>query len=244
METIKTKAHGAISVFATSRGANTNKFNRSAKLLKMFDALDSKLDGIIQRGRATLSEQFRCAVAVKMLMHTGIRTGNENSAEGYHSKIKRSVVKTYGVTTVLGIHATGSGKFIDLNFLGKRQVEQSYRVTNPKIVAPLRLLMQTVEENEVLFGISHYQLTKFVKKSVGKQFMPKDFRTLYANINAWKAYEVIAKRPLPINKREFNSEIREVTEYVAEILGNTPSITKKSYIDDMLWSFMTTVRWD
>ena len=101
--------------FRPLRGGNGNKFNRALKLAIMFDELDDKLKGFYQNGNG-LSLHAICSLAVRLLMHTGIRVGNEGSAEGYmtkphpYSKAKPEFVKTYGLTT-LKLGAKGSVAF-------------------------------------------------------------------------------------------------------------------------------------
>ena len=97
-------------MFAKSVSAGfDDKQKRAVKLAAKFEELDRKFNGMIERGNY-VSDTARCALACKMMMHTGIRIGNESSSEGYmtnphpNSKKEPEFVKTYGLTTLLPNH--------------------------------------------------------------------------------------------------------------------------------------------
>lgn len=232
------------------RGANTNKFNRVVKLAAQFEEFDIKFRGMFTRGSNSiygLSEHARLSLATLLMMHTGIRVGNEGSAEGYmtkphpNSKAEPKFVQTYGLTTLKKEHIVVKGRRVFLNFLGKKQVENSF-VLHGVLAKQIRLLFGQCQ-TDTLFDITAYQLTKFIHTYVGKQFSPKDFRTMKANMEAWQVLSLILERPTPSTKKEFNAEIKEIAVHVSECLNNTPGVCKKSYIDDMLFTHHYEERW-
>lgn len=220
------------------------KFNRATKLASRFDELDAKFNRMIAKGNG-ITKNAKLALACRLMMHTGIRVGNESSAEGYmtkphpNSKKKPEFVKTYGLTTLLGKHIIIAPRRTLLNFVGKKQVENSYQITG-KLAKQIRVLVE--KGDEPLFGISAYEITKFIKTYVGKQYSPKDFRTMRANMVVWDAVSEIAQRENPKSKKEFNSEIKEVAVTVSEHLSNTPGVCKASYIDPKVWDYITQER--
>jgi len=235
--------------FGKVRGSNNNKFNRVAKLAYQFDELDRKFHSFIDKGSG-VTEHSRLALCVLLIMHSGIRVGNEGSAEGYmtiphpNSKKKPEFVQTYGLTTLKKEHVsfTQSRRYANLFFLGKKQVENSFTFSGKL----KQYLLQTVQncETETLFNITAYQLTKFIKRYVGKQFSPKDFRTLRANMIAYKKHkdnvdsikECVAYYGDKITKTLVRQSVKEIAEEVSEKLNNTVGVCKKSYIDDMLFT--------
>lgn len=223
----------------------TDKFNRMVKLAYMFEELSQKFDGMIKRGNC-ISDNARLALACKMMLYTGIRIGNEGSAEGYmtkplpKSKEQPRFVKTYGLTTLLREHLVFSGRRAVFRFLGKKHVDNTFEVGG-SLAKQIRSMAENFE-GETLFGITDYQLTKFVKKYVGARFTPKDFRTLRANMLAYEMLSEISGRLLPSTKKAFNSEVREIAVYVSEHLNNTPAVCKASYIDPKFWNEVSEVR--
>lgn len=228
-----------VGFYGKNRGSNSNKWNRVTKLAKEYNNLYTKFMDIAYRGSNSNTFQYRCAVATLLLMETGIRIGNESSAEGYytvphpHAKNQESkFVKTYGLTTLLKEHLqfskNGNAHF---NFCGKKQVDNTFLI-------PQKLRYFVIDiciycEEDPMFGINDYQLTKFIKKYVGKQFTPKDFRTLRANIYAW---QFINEYEEPQTKKESKLIRTEVAEQVAEKLNNTKGVCLKSYIDAELFN--------
>lgn len=234
-------------VFCKSLNAGyDDKFKRMVKLAARFDELSEKFNRMIAKGQY-VTDTARCALACKMMMHTGIRIGNEGSAEGYitkphpNSKKEPEFVQTYGLTTLLPQHVLVKGRKVYLNFIGKKSVENSFTLTG-ELAKQVKEVLKTVEQGETLFEVREYELTKFIKRYVGRRFTPKDFRTLRANMYAWEKFEEIRQRELPSTKTEFNKEVKEVCTYVSEHLNNTPGVCKKSYIDGDLWELMAEQR--
>lgn len=236
-----------IAFYGKQKGSNTNKFNRVAKLAAMYNDLNKKLLGMVLRGENSCTETYRCAVALLLIMETGIRVGNEGSAEGYHTvphpnakNQESKFVKTYGLTTLLQEHVTFlKPKKMFFNFVGKKQVENTFEV--PSNLVPYVYKIWLDCKKDPVFGITDYQLTKFIKRYVGKQFTPKDFRTLRANIYAHQTASTFFEMALrvcklPAKKKDFNESVKTVCEAVAQKLNNTSGVCKKSYIDDMLFA--------
>jgi DNA topoisomerase-1 len=221
-------------VGGNSRGHFSCKFNRVAKLSQTTKSLEKKLWMMYERGSANATETSRAALATLVMLQTGVRIGNERSAEGYVSlkkETKGKTVQTYGLCTILPEHVRGV-KNVYLNFSGKREVAQSI-----KLDARLSKAVSSLPMDETVFDLTHYQVTKFVHKYVGKKFMPKDFRTLVANQVAWKFIQTL--KPAD-TKKEFKSNLRTLCERVSLQLGNTPAMAKKAYINHELFDYIPT----
>jgi DNA topoisomerase-1 len=220
--------------FGTPRGQFNCKFNRIAKLAVMYDELERKLDSFINTGKIT--ERSTCALAVKIMLHSGIRIGNNESAAGFFSKIKKDIAETYGLTTLKKEHVKFKRDKVVLEFVGKKHVEQRIEIKDKVIVHYLKRLYKHSTPDKV-FPISDYMVRKFVSISVGRGFVPKDFRTFYANLLATQKHLEIIKRDKPRNKSAAKKEVKEIITFVAEQLGNTPAITKRSYLDVRMLDF-------
>lgn len=177
-------------LFGKLRGSNSNKFNRATKIAAQYDELSEKLDNIIDKNKSKVNEDYRKAVALSILMKTGIRVGNESSAEGYYtvprpgSEEVSKFVRTYGLTTILHKHVKfNKDGTSDFDFTGKKQVRNTFNLNKEltsliKPIAKLKL--------DPFFGITDAELTRFVKRVAGDAFTTKDFRTLRANIFAYR----------------------------------------------------------
>jgi DNA topoisomerase I len=222
------------------KGAYDNKYNRAAKLAARFDVLNTKMAEMLER--CGMSIQGQCALSVLMLLHSGIRVGNEDSAEGYmtnpHPNAKDQTpkfVQTYGLTTLLKEHVLLDGITTYLNFVGKKSVENEFEILNHRITFGLRQLMNEGHGTRV-FNISDYELNKFIKSEIGEQFSAKDFRCMRANLYA---SEFIDTEMTSYNKKgEFKRDLKRLYEHVAAKLNNTPGVCKRSYVWDGLPSYL------
>jgi DNA topoisomerase IB len=194
----------------------------------------------ILESKDTCSKDYSCAASLLIIMKTGMRVGNEDSAEGYYSGLTYGdtageLVHTYGLTTVLARHVRFKGNFAYFSFVGKKQVRNVF-------VLPKDLSSYVKEIKEckkpTLFGITDYELTKFVKDKVGDQFTTKDFRTMRANIYAWEAIKKYKSKKFE-TKKEAKEVINEVADFVSQRLNNTPGVVKKSYINPILFQEIT-----
>ena len=233
----------SIKLFGNPNGHYDCKFNRIVKLAGNYNNLLTKFDTFINK--CSLTDRSRHALACKLLMFTGIRIGNEDSAEGYIAKNKQregEFVQTFGLTTLKKEHIIIEKNVVYLNFLGKRQVGQSIKITDKVLVKQITTVYNSNNDTELFLNITDYSLRRFIKKYVGKNFKAKDFRTLRANIDGYLFVEELKKRTLNTRKSQVNAEVKELTVHVSNILGNTPGITKKSYIDDQLINYTINER--
>lgn len=228
----------AVMFFANPAGSYNDKFNRMAKLAKQYSVLMGKLTRFTNQ--AALSDRYMCALACQLMAKTGLRVGNEESADGYVSKREGvGELQTYGLTTLLKDHVTIRSGVIKLRFTGKRGIDHVVTLTDPVISAKLKLIIRETDSDK-LFPISDYKLRLFVKTYVGKKFVPKDFRTLIANVEAYHYYNKYLKGVRCDTQREVKAEVRGLVEHVSEILGNTPAMARRAYIDPRLIEFVAS----
>jgi len=225
------------------------KFNRVAKIQQNYSEIDSKLREYCSvKG---ITERKACAFAVLMMIETGIRVGNEDSAEGYVSKAKKTegqTVQTYGLTTLLRNHVgfydingkvdlANPSKMI-LSFVGKKSVDQLITVSDPFLIeVGKQFFDQGFDRWLTINGkeITKIEVNRLVKRSIGFGFSPKDFRAFRANVEAAKLSKAILNqlkvRENNFKKKDVSSEVKEIVVNVSKVLGNTPGIAKKAYIN-------------
>lgn len=241
---------GAPYVSCSKKSAhNKDKFARADKIARQFEELHYKFLYMAERG-GHISSNARHAIAVLLMMHTGIRVGNESSAEGYmtkphpNSKVEPKFVQTYGLTTLLHEHVSTSGnglrKKVKVNFLGKKHVENYFELSGEVALCFSKLIDKSTEfDSEVIFEqVTPYTLTKFTRKYVGKQFSPKDFRTMRANLVASSVIEPHVTAPADLPKKERKEIVKSACITTSEALNNTPGVCKKSYIDTRLFNLI------
>ncbi len=228
---------GIEAVFLYSPNSLESKFGRAAMIASRYEKIFSKMEGMVRNDiDFPVSEDYCHAVCVMLMLTTGIRIGNEDSAEGYetvpppNSKIKPQFVKTYGLTTMRREHALvksqGPVKFA---FLGKKHV-MNYFTLREDVSKYFRRIYDS--GYDPLFNTDEGRLTSFIKREVSKSLTSKDFRTFRANVYA---SEILLSMPKPEDKKQYKEAISECAEYVSGKLNNTEGVVKKSYIDPQIF---------
>ena len=210
------------------RGHFSNPDNRAAKLLAEWHNLSAKFERMIEAGDGK-TENARLAFATLLIMETGIRVGNEESAKGRvsinkHSPLCGKEVSTFGVTTLLNQHVSNSNHHqLKLQFLGKKAVNQSLSTKHPTLLR----FAPAGESDSLWLGIDYLLLRKFIKRYVGRQFTPKDLRRAKVNL---VFLSLLKGANTPINKKV----VRQLIEETASCIGHTKGVCKKSYLSPIL----------
>lgn len=230
--------------FGNINGSSDVKFNRISMIASRYDEIVSDIDKVIaeeytrpltnlETGKPQTNQTYNLAVAFKLITQTGIRIGNEDSAEGfmtsYKTKGKEVLAHTYGLSTLLPKHVEFKNGIAHLDFTGKKHVENTFILTKE-----LSNLIKPIYDSgfPTVFNIDEYTLTQFIKDATSPYFSSKDFRTFRANVYANKAALTVSK---PRTKKEYGDAVNVVADYVSNKLNNTPGVVKKSYIDSLLF---------
>lgn len=165
--------------------------------------------------------------AFRMLDTGSLRVGSERYAESNGS---------HGLSTLLCAHATVSGATVALSFPGKSGKEWDSAITDADLAAvvvslkrrgPTARLLAFREEGE-WHPLAADDINDYVREQTGGAFTAKDFRTLHGTVAA----AVSLARHGPEKARSARTKaVAQAMRDAAEVLGNTPAIAKKSYVD-------------
>jgi DNA topoisomerase-1 len=167
------------------------------------------------------------ATVVSLMERTAIRVGNEEYARENDS---------YGLTTLREEHVDVKGERVRFHFRGKSGKVHFVEVRDKRIA---RIVKKSQElPGEHLFeytddaGIPHpvhsEDVNEYLKATGGGDFTAKDFRTWEATMMC--ALELAALRAQEHSLTDRKHLVTEVIRKVAEHLGNTPAVCKKSYV--------------
>jgi len=230
---LKLQAH-----IGKTKGSFKNKDNRTAKLLANWDVLRMTMESFIRQGRG-VTLRARNAYGILLMMETGIRVGNEASAEGYvcdqkHHKDYGKEIQVYGLTTLRKEHTKlNNNNNITLNFLGKKAVPQFLKTSNPVLIKYYDTITQ--QSYTTWLGISYSDIYKFVKKSIGHKYKPKDIRTAAVNCLFLKKVDQIKLlKKVFLKKGDIGRAIKLVVNATAEEIGHTPGVCKSAYLSKSL----------
>ncbi|MBD9468181.1 DNA topoisomerase IB [Pseudoxanthomonas sp. PXM01] len=173
------------------------------------------------------------ALVVALLGHTLLRVGNASYQKENGS---------YGLTTLRNVHAhfvaTGEVRFA---FRGKGGKPLESRVSDARLVKlvrqcrqlPGQALFQYREQGKVQ-RITSGDVNDYLQAQLRGPYTAKDFRTLGATLFAFR---MLAAIPPPAGGDAPSSQVRQaVLRGAADLLGNTPRICEKNYVDPRVFT--------
>ena len=166
-----------------------------------------------------LTRERAVASVVRLLDLGAIRVGNEAYAKDNQS---------FGATTLRRRHAELSGKTLKLRYKGKGGLLREVTLTDGSLARMVRKmqdlpgqnLFQYTDEEGEHHAVSSSDVNDYLRETMGEDFTAKNFRTWHASVLAF-SHLLEARGAIPI---------KELLAVVAERLGNTPAVTRKSYI--------------
>jgi DNA topoisomerase-1 len=167
------------------------------------------------------------AVGFRMLDTGSLRVGSERYAEANGS---------VGLTTLLCSHVTVTGSTVSLKFPGKSRQAWESDITDADLASAVRVLARRGPTAHLLsyrdhgdwHPVSANELNGYVREQTGGTFTAKDFRTLHGMIAAAVS---LARQGPHSTKRARKAAVSQAMRDVADVLGNTPAIARKSYVD-------------
>jgi DNA topoisomerase-1 len=166
-----------------------------------------------------------CAIAVRLTNLAWFRVGSERYA-------KES--RTYGVTTLRKAHVEVRKTQVTFRFQAKHKVQVRKALVDFELADAITALQQTpgsrlfrYEFDGKLVNLTDRRLNDYIKEYMGADFSVKDFRTWGGTLLAAVEF---AERGLVEGKGEQKRAVAAVMRHVAERLGNTPAVTRSSYV--------------
>jgi DNA topoisomerase-1 len=165
------------------------------------------------------------AAVVRLLDREHIRVGNEEYVRNN---------KSFGATTLRDRHLKRVGDKLQLRFPGKSGVVQEATITDHNLARvikkcqelPGQRLFQYVNGDGKPQAVGSGDVNDYIRDATGGDFTAKHFRTWGASVLFFK--QLLAKA------EEKRLSIKTAIEPVAEALGNTPAISRKSYVHPAL----------
>jgi DNA topoisomerase-1 len=175
--------------------------------------------------RRKLGRETVLAAIVRLLDTGFIRVGNEQYAQEN---------KSFGATTLRNRHVRRKGDKMMMRFTGKHGIVHEVKISDTSLKRvvkrcqelPGQMLFQYVDESGETRPITSGDVNGYIKELSGADFSAKHFRT-------WAA-SVIAFDQMLKKAEDARITVKTVVEPVAEALGNTPAISRKSYVHPVL----------
>lgn len=202
---------------------SATKFERMAAFGDALPRIRKTVAGLLRR--EGMPREKVLAAVVQLLDVTLIRVGNDEYARRNRS---------YGLTTLCTRHVEVRGTMMTFEFRGKSGVAHRISVRHRGLAGfmqacleiPGHELFQYLDEDGRRHAVTAAEVNAFLQSIADASFTAKDFRT-------WGA-SALALRELLQERAESPAAGKKMviamTRSVAEKLGNTPSVCRKSYI--------------
>jgi DNA topoisomerase-1 len=175
------------------------------------------------------------AIVVAVLAETLVRVGNPEYARSNRS---------FGLTTLRNRHVEFvRGGRVRLRFRGKGGLAHDIAIDDGRLVKLLRqcqqlpgqALFQYRDDEGALQPVDSGGVNAYLHEAMGTDFTAKDFRTWGGTL---AAFQRLARLPLPApaSERALTIAQNQVIAEVAQALGNTPAVCRKSYIDPLVFA--------
>lgn len=166
-----------------------------------------------------LTRERAVASVVRLLDLGAVRVGNEGYAERN---------KSYGATTLRRRHAEVTGKTLKLRYKGKSGKTREVTLTDGTLARMVRNMQDLpgqnvfkyVDDDGEVQAVDSGDVNEYLERCMGERFTAKNFRTWHASVMGFECLRVAEGR-MPM---------KALLECVADQLGNTPAVTRKSYI--------------
>ena len=167
------------------------------------------------------------AAVVRLLDTQYLRIGNEQYAREN---------KSFGATTIRSRHLRRRGSKLLMRFAGKHGIVHEVPITDSnlkRIVGkchdlPGQHLFQYVTEDGEACAVTSADVNEYIREATGGDFTAKNFRTWGASVIAFEQMLIAQEQ------EKARISLKTVLEPVAEALGNTPAISRKSYVHPKL----------
>jgi DNA topoisomerase-1 len=193
------------------------KFDGCARFGKLLPLVRKRVESDLAAHK--LTRERAIASVVRLLDLGAIRVGNDAYAKEN---------KSFGATTLRHKHAQVKGQSLRLKFKGKSGIEHEVvlsdrslsRVVRAMQDLPGQRLFQYLDEEDEQHAVGSADVNEYLCETMGEHFTAKNFRTWHASVLAFK---LLAESEEVLN-------LMMLLDEVAQHLGNTPAVTRRSYV--------------
>jgi DNA topoisomerase-1 len=169
------------------------------------------------------------ACAVRLLDRASFRVGGESYLIQNGS---------FGLATLRKRHVHVSGDTLSFDYIAKGGKRRKQSVSDPELAKVVRTLKRRSGGGGELLAwkdgarwrdVRSVDINDYLKELAGEEFSAKDFRTWHATVLAAVTLAAGAAEPNSATSRA--RVVQSTIKGVAEFLGNTPAVSRASYVD-------------
>jgi DNA topoisomerase IB len=204
------------------------KFDRMIDFAHALPGLRRQVLRVLRSGD-DLSAMRVLACAIRLLDVGLFRVGSEEYADGEGG---------VGLATVTKDSVKLSDGELVFDYLGKGSIRRVQAVQDPAVIEVVQALKRRRGGGDQLLAfrderrwhdVRSEQINQYLKDLIGVEYSAKDFRTWNATVLAAVSLAADGRqaKSAAARKRAINGAVRGV----AEVLGNTPAVARRSYVD-------------
>lgn len=198
-----------------------DKFDRCAAFGEALPEMRRRVENDLRK--RSLSRERTLAAIVRMLDLGLMRVGNACYARENGS---------YGAVTLLRNHVERDGGALRVQYKAKSGKEREIELTDPALARFVRQIQDLPGQRLFIFrdeeGQAHEvgssQVNAYIQETMGQEFSAKHFRTFGGSV---VALETLCEARAAIT-------IKDMIAPVADALGNTPAVSRRSYVHPRL----------
>ena len=213
------------------------KFDRVIEMAQKLPDVRRRLRADLQlNGAPGLPRDTALAAAVRLVDLGCFRLGSDTYTEQNGS---------YGLTTLERRHVRRRNGCCVFSFVGKAGVEHEITVNEPELCQVLdRMTRRRAPEERVLsikdgrrwVPLQPVDVNEYIRELFGLEVTAKDFRTWHATVHVATslgeaALGRVPEGKPPKTKKARQRAIRSAVVGASELLGNTPTVCRSSYVD-------------
>ena len=203
------------------------KHYRVRQMAKDLPALRRRfLRDVKQKG---LSRERVCAGVVLLISQRWFRVGSERYQKENNS---------FGITTLRKSHVSRDGDHLIFSYRGKRGIKHRQTVLDKRLVTLIDELLETPGprlfrylDGKKWVNLDSREVNDYIEEVAGFPYTAKDFRTWGGSLRAATILADIGSAP---SKTARNKNVVMTVRLVAAELGNTPAISRKSYVHPVI----------
>ena len=212
------------------------ELRREDKKQRRLAALTAALPRLRRQVAAALaaeigSRELALGIAIALIDRTAMRVGREKYLE---------TSGTRGAGTLYSRDVRVNGNEVTISFDAKGGKRAEYSLTDPRLADAVRRILTLPGKRLLVWRdeagrvrpIKTGAINAYLRDVAGSEISAKDFRTLHASALAG---EVLAQMEVGTSETARRRQMAQAAREVADVLRNTPAISRKSYIAPCLF---------
>jgi DNA topoisomerase-1 len=204
---------------------NTKKYEKIKKLIKGFSKLKKHIKKDINDDN---QKKAIISMIITIILTCGFRIGNKKYERDNNS---------FGITTLKFSHVNIIDKYIEIDFIGKKGVQNKAICKNNIIFDFISKNKKISQNDDYIFRydnnkkcVSSNDVNEYLS-DIFKNKKDPSFKVTTKDLRTWNANTLFMKFFSQLKKQQNKNPIKKAIELTADKLHNSYAICKKSYID-------------